>query len=184
MNKTERLFATILLFQNRRHLRARDIAAVFEVCKRTVYRDIQALCEAGVPIASEPGGGYRIMSGYYLPPVALTPEEATALFLGSKFVLKYTDASSREAVQSAMRKIESILLATIFNRTFIGFVIGVSAIRIHYLLHGILIGALGSITMGVVADLNSSVVITLFGMLWGLLIEGIATKGFKAEMRK
>ena len=77
-----------------------------------------------------------------------------------------------------------IMLATIFNRTFIGFVIGVSAIRIHYLLHGILIGALGSITMGVAADLNSLVVITLFGMLWGLLIEGIATKGFKAEMRK
>ncbi|MCD6335857.1 MAG: hypothetical protein J7M27_11085 [Candidatus Latescibacteria bacterium] len=80
-----------------------------------------------------------------------------------------------------------LMLATIFNRTFIGFVIGISAIRIHYLLHGILIGALGSITMGVASidqGLNGLMMITLFGMLWGLLIEGIATKGFKAEMRK
>jgi len=80
-----------------------------------------------------------------------------------------------------------IMLATIFNRAFIGFVIGISAIRIHYLLHGILIGALGSLPMGVAAigeDLNSLVMITLFGMLWGLLIEWIATKGFEAEMRR
>jgi len=86
------------------------------ILSRDLDRDIQALCEAGVPIAAEPGGGYRIMAGYYLPPVALTPEEATALFLGSAFVLKYTDASLKEAAQSAMRKIESILPKEIRNR--------------------------------------------------------------------
>ena len=80
-----------------------------------------------------------------------------------------------------------IMLTTILNRALIGFVIGISAIRIHYLLHGILIGALGSIVMGVASidqGLNGLVIITVFGMLWGLLIELIATKGFKAEMRK
>ena len=90
-------------------------------------------------------------------------------------------------VRAGIEFTTGIMLATIFNRAFIGFVIGVSAIRIHYLLHGILIGALGSITMGVASidqGLNGLVMITLFGMLWGLLIEWIATKGFKAEMRK
>ncbi len=197
MKKTERLFATILLFQNRRHLRAQDIAAVFEVCKRTVYRDIQALCEAGVSIASEPGGGYRIMAGYYLPPVALTPEEATSLFLGSKFVLKYTDASSKEAAQSAMRKIESILPREIKNRIERlreAIFVPVPWKRRHdtedradvltaiqeAIVHRRVIMGVASIDQG----LSGLVMITLFGMLWGLLIEGIATKGFKAEMRK
>jgi hypothetical protein len=43
---------------------------------RTIYRDIQALSEVGVPIIGIPGTGYSLMEGYFLPPVSFTVEEA------------------------------------------------------------------------------------------------------------
>lgn len=47
MNRTDRLLAIVLELQARKRQRAEDLAATFETSKRTVYRDIQALCEAG-----------------------------------------------------------------------------------------------------------------------------------------
>ncbi len=57
-------------------LRAEDLAAAFETSVRTIYRDIQALSEAGVPVIGAPGQGYSLMEGYFLPPVSFTVEEA------------------------------------------------------------------------------------------------------------
>lgn len=82
MNRIDRLVATVLLLQSRKIVRARDIAAHFEISTRTVYRDVRALCEAGVPIAAEAGEGYSLVEGYHLPPVMFTTSEASALFLG------------------------------------------------------------------------------------------------------
>ena len=69
MNRVDRLLGYLLLFQSRGLMRAQDFAAQFEISERTVYRDIQALSEVGVPIAAMPGEGYRLLEGYYLPPV-------------------------------------------------------------------------------------------------------------------
>jgi predicted DNA-binding transcriptional regulator YafY len=52
VNRIDRLLAIILELQDRKQLRAEDLAAIFEVSKRTIYRDIQALSEAGVPLIS------------------------------------------------------------------------------------------------------------------------------------
>jgi predicted DNA-binding transcriptional regulator YafY len=109
MKKSDRQLACILLLQDGRCLTAQRIAEHFEVCKRTVYRDIQALSEAGVPVISLPGQGYKIMDTYYLPPVRLTIDEATALYIGSRFALRQTDASLRPDLNSGMLKIESVL---------------------------------------------------------------------------
>jgi predicted DNA-binding transcriptional regulator YafY len=70
----------LLLFQSRGLMRAQDFAATFEISERTVYRDIQTLCEVGVPISAMPGEGYRLMEGYYLPPIAFSPDEARSLY--------------------------------------------------------------------------------------------------------
>lgn len=48
----------------------------FETSVRTIYRDIQALSEAGVPITGTTGTGYTLMEGYFLPPISFTIEEA------------------------------------------------------------------------------------------------------------
>ena len=109
MNRTDRLLAIVLELQAAGWQRAEDLAARFEITKRTVYRDIQALSEAGVPIVAVPGQGYRLAEGYFLPPLAFTPDEAIMLLLGGDFVAQNFDADYRAAVQAASRKIEAVL---------------------------------------------------------------------------
>jgi predicted DNA-binding transcriptional regulator YafY len=109
MKKSDRQLAYILLLQTSRCLTAQQLAERFEVCQRTVYRDIQALSEAGVPIVSLPGKGYGIMETYFLPAVHLTVDEAVGLYIGSQLALRQTDASVRPDLHTAMLKIESVL---------------------------------------------------------------------------
>jgi len=109
MNRTDRLLAIILEFQAKKMLRAEDLAVTFEVTKRTIYRDVLALCEAGVPVVSLPRQGYALIEGYFLPPLSFSTEEATMLLLGSDFAAQNFDASYRLAAQSASRKIEAVL---------------------------------------------------------------------------
>src|SRR5438128_7734923 len=109
MNRTDRLLAIVLELQGKGRQRAEDLAATFETSKRTIYRDIQALGEAGVPLISVPGRGYSLMKGYFLPPLSFTTDEATMLLLGSDFTAQNFDAQYRLAAQSASRKIEGVL---------------------------------------------------------------------------
>ena len=103
------MLAIVLELQGKGRQRAEDLAATFETSKRTIYRDIQALGEAGVPLISVPGRGYSLMKGYFLPPLSFTTDEATMLLLGSDFTAQNFDAQYRSAAQSASRKIESVL---------------------------------------------------------------------------
>src|SRR5215813_11852450 len=109
MNRVDRLMAIVVRLQSRRVVRAEDIAAYFEISVRTVYRDLAALGEAGIPIIAEPGIGYSLVKGYHLPPVMFTPEEASALSIGGKLVENLTDASLRKQMDSALAKIRSVL---------------------------------------------------------------------------
>ncbi len=109
MNRTDRLLAIVLELQARRHARAQDLAGVFETSKRTIYRDLQALGQAGVPLISTPGRGYALMDGYFLPPLSFTTDEATLLLLGSDVMAQSFDSQYRAAAQSASRKIAGVL---------------------------------------------------------------------------
>ncbi|TBL75743.1 helix-turn-helix transcriptional regulator [Paenibacillus thalictri] len=109
MNKTDRMLAIVLELQRKKQMRAEDLAAVFETSVRTIYRDIQALSEGGVPVVGAPGIGYSLMEGYFLPPVSLTVEEAVTLLIGADFVEQRFDASYGRKVQSARGKIEAVL---------------------------------------------------------------------------
>src|SRR5215471_20050077 len=111
MNRTDRLLAIVLELQAKKTQRAEDLADTFEVSKRTIYRDIQALCEAGVPVVSMPGQGYSLVEGYFLPPLTFTTAEATILLLGSDFLAQTFDTQYRAAAQTASRKIEAALPA-------------------------------------------------------------------------
>jgi predicted DNA-binding transcriptional regulator YafY len=109
MNRVDRLLAMLLRLQGRRVVRAEDLAAHFEISIRTVYRDLAALGEGGVPIMAEAGVGYSLVKGYHLPPVMFTAEEASALSIGGKLVENFTDASLRKQMESALLKIRSVL---------------------------------------------------------------------------
>src|SRR5271154_742128 len=109
MNRTDRLVAMVLHLQGRRVVRAEELATHFSVNIRTVYRDIAALGEAGVPISGEAGVGYCLMKGYQLPPVMFTADEATSLFVGGELVKQFTDASLHGPMTSALDKLRAVL---------------------------------------------------------------------------
>ena len=109
MNRIDRLVAILIHLQGRRVTRAEDIADEFQTSIRTVYRDIAALAEAGVPIVGEAGVGYSIVKGYHLPPVHFTTEEATALITASMLMDRFTDGSLALSMDSALAKIRAVL---------------------------------------------------------------------------
>jgi predicted DNA-binding transcriptional regulator YafY len=109
MNRTDRLLAIVLELQGKGEQRAEDLAATFETSKRTIYRDIQALSEAGVPLVAVPGRGYSLVEGYFLPPLSFSVDEATMLLLGSDVMAESFDAQYRDAAQAAYRKIAGVL---------------------------------------------------------------------------
>ena len=109
VNRTERLFALVLLLQNRPNMSSRDLAEHFDVSRRTIFRDLRALTESGVPLTYAEEGGYEILEGYQLPPLMLTAREAATLLMGIEFMKLQSDASLRADSDAVGLKIRSVL---------------------------------------------------------------------------
>lgn len=111
-NRLSRLTAILIQLQTQQLITAAELASKFEVSKRTIYRDIKALEQAGVPIATEEGKGYHLVEGYTIPPVMFTEQQANALILAEQLVLKNKDASFVKDYSEAIDKIKSLLQYT------------------------------------------------------------------------
>ncbi len=109
VNRIDRLHAILTHLQSKKKVTAQEMADRFNISLRTVYRDVKALDESGVPVIGEAGSGYTIMEGYRLPPVMFTQEEASALLLGSKLAEQFTDGSVRRHFNAALFKIKAVL---------------------------------------------------------------------------
>jgi predicted DNA-binding transcriptional regulator YafY len=109
MNRIDRLTAILLQLQAKRIVRGQEIADRFGICLRTVYRDIRALEDAGVPIGSEAGMGYFLAPGYHLPPVMFTDQEARALLMGGKLIEKFSDPAVNRHYACALDKIKAVM---------------------------------------------------------------------------
>jgi predicted DNA-binding transcriptional regulator YafY len=81
--RADRLLSLLMLLQTRGRMTARDLAAALEVSERTIYRDIEALSMAGVPVYAErgPGGGCALVEDYHTTLTGLTAGEVRALFM-------------------------------------------------------------------------------------------------------
>ena len=110
--RADRLLSILLLLQARGRLTARELAQEMEVSVRTIYRDMDALCTAGVPVYAErgPGGGCALMDSYRTTLTGLTEEEVRALFmLGIPAPL--TELGVDQEVRSALLKLSASLPA-------------------------------------------------------------------------
>lgn len=109
IKRLSRLTTILTQLQTKRLLTASELASKFSVSNRTIYRDIKALEEAGIPILTEEGKGYFLMEGYRLPPLMFTESEANALITAEQLVLRNKDASFAREYTKAINKIKSVL---------------------------------------------------------------------------
>lgn len=98
-----------IILQGRKRT-TREIAERFETSKRTVLRDVQALCEMGIPIEASTGvsGGYTLMPDYSLPPLALTFQEAILLRLALSSLSQLGASPFKEDRESLFMKIQTL----------------------------------------------------------------------------
>jgi predicted DNA-binding transcriptional regulator YafY len=110
MNRIDRLTAILLLLQGGKRTAA-EIAERFEVSRRTIQRDIDALGEMGIPVAAELGttGGYSLPSDYFLPPLALTLHEVLLLRLALSSLSQLNETPFKQERESLLAKVQTLL---------------------------------------------------------------------------
>lgn len=112
MRRTQRLFALAEYLRGRRTgVTAEALAERFEVTVRTIYRDLDALRAASMPIGAErgPGGGYALDRTYSLPPVNFTAREAALLIALGRFANHTRLLPFTETLESALDKVRAAL---------------------------------------------------------------------------
>ena len=109
MNRIDRLFGILTLLQTKKYITGEKIAEKFNISVRTVYRDVKALCEQGIPVSFEPHRGYFITQGFFLPPVSFTSDEANAMLLIEGIVNGFTDRSIQKHYATALNKVKAVL---------------------------------------------------------------------------
>tara|TARA_R110002096_G_scaffold87831_2_gene201442 strand:+ start:13428 stop:14387 length:960 start_codon:yes stop_codon:yes gene_type:complete len=109
MNRIDRLTAMIIFLQGRQFVPIAEMVNRYGISERTIYRDLKSLQEAGVPIGFENGKGYYIVSGYRLPPVMFSKEEAASMLAGERMMQRWNGSSLSDSYVSALDKIRAVL---------------------------------------------------------------------------
>jgi predicted DNA-binding transcriptional regulator YafY len=114
MQRKSRLFALAEYLRGRRTgVTAEQLAERFGVTVRTIYRDLDALRDASLPVQAErgPGGGYALDRAYTLPPVNFTPREAAVLVVLGRFAAETRLVPFVDTLESALSKVRGALTA-------------------------------------------------------------------------
>jgi predicted DNA-binding transcriptional regulator YafY len=107
MGKADRLLLILNLLRSRRNLTAVDLSHECEVSERTIYRDIQALSGARVPIYFD--HGYKLLTDAFLPPLNFTLDELVAIHIGLTSDAVESLDSLRRSAKQALAKLQSLI---------------------------------------------------------------------------
>ena len=117
MSQLPRLISVLTLLKSRRVLTATELSEKFGVSIRTIYRDVQKLIEAGVPVITLEGRGYTLMDGYTVAPVQFTEKQANALITAHHLVTRTNDSSFVTDFEEALTKIKSVFRSSILEKS-------------------------------------------------------------------
>lgn len=108
--KVDRLVTIIMLLLDKERIGAQELADMFEVSPRTIYRDIEAINMAGIPIRSISGvgGGFEIMDSYKVDKSVFTTEDLSAILMGLSSLSGMVEGN---ALVSALAKVRSFIPA-------------------------------------------------------------------------
>ncbi|WP_339787184.1 YafY family protein [uncultured Imperialibacter sp.] len=109
MTRLSRLTNIFFHLQSRRVTTAQELADKFGISQRTVYRDIRALEEAGVPVIGEVGTGYYLMEDYRIPPVMFSEQEINALMTAQQIIKMNRDKSLEKGIDDLVTKVKALL---------------------------------------------------------------------------
>ncbi|MGD8428460.1 MAG: YafY family protein [Balneolaceae bacterium] len=110
MNSSERRMKLILMLQQaNQRITVDKIAEKFDVSRRTVFRDFNALSEMNVPVTWDEYNGYGIMRGYKIPPLMFTSKELATIMVGLNFVKSQVDKKMVSDAKGVELKIKEVL---------------------------------------------------------------------------
>ncbi len=109
--RLHRMLAILLLIESRGQMKAKELARALETSVRTIYRDIDALCESGIPLgaSSGPGGGIYLMEGYQIDVNNLYADEVVNLYLSGIGIRPEGQTDAGVKLQSTLLKLEKVL---------------------------------------------------------------------------
>lgn len=107
--RLHRLIGIIMLLDSRGVITAKSLANILETSERTIYRDIDILCEAGIPIysVSGPNGGFSFMEDYKINSNVLESGDALHLLLSSMGIRPEKNTEMAQQLKNAIIKLEN-----------------------------------------------------------------------------
>lgn len=109
MNRIDRLSAILIMLQSSSIVKIKQITDRFNISSRTVYRDLRALEDSGIPLAGDSRTGYSLVDGFKLPPLMFTQEEAFSFIATEKLIDKFTDKGFKSSYKSGIEKIKAVM---------------------------------------------------------------------------
>ena len=108
--KIDRLVSIIMILLDKKRIGAQELADLFEVSPRTIYRDIETINMAGIPVRSTPGvgGGFEIMQAYKIDKNVFSAEDLSALLMG---LSSLSSIVRGDEVVHALAKVKSFIPA-------------------------------------------------------------------------
>lgn len=99
----------LMLQDSKKRITVDKLAETFDVSRRTIFRDLNALSEINVPVTWERYSGYGIMPGYKVPPLMFTSKELATIMVGLNFVKSQVDQKLGEDAKGVELKIKNVL---------------------------------------------------------------------------